>query len=158
MWDFFDEVPVRYNKKRELHAFRKQHISFVFQNFELMNRYTVYENVDMPLIARNIKKRKNIVMDVLKQVGISEIYNKKVSKLSGGQQQRCAIARALIADTDVILADEPTGSLDSKTSAEIMELLVSINKTGKTVIIVTHDAKVAAQCGRTIEIEDGEIL
>lgn len=155
---YFDNVPVRYSKKRELHSFRKQHISFVFQNFELMNRYTVYENVDMPLLARNVKKRKKLVMDVLAQVGISELHNKKVSKLSGGQQQRCAIARALVADTDVILADEPTGALDSKTSGEIMELLVDINKAGKTVIIVTHDSHVAERCSRIIEIGDGEIL
>lgn len=155
---YFDDSLVPLQRKKWMHAFRKQHFSFVFQNFELMNRYTVYENVDMPLIARNIKNRKPLVMNVLEQTGIAELAKKSVSKLSGGQQQRCAIARALVADTDIILADEPTGSLDSKTSVEIMQLLQKINADGKTMIIVTHDKEVASYCNHIIQIEDGMIV
>lgn len=155
---YFEDSLVPFPHKKFMHAFRKQHFSFVFQNFELMNRYTVYENVDMPLIARNVKKRKQRVMDVLEQTGIAELSKKRVSKLSGGQQQRCAISRALVADTDIILADEPTGSLDAKTSIEIMQLLKKINADGKTIIIVTHDKKVADYCKHIVQIEDGMIV
>ena len=97
-------------------------------------------------------------MLVLETVGIANLANRQISKLSGGQKQRAAIARALAANTDIILADEPTGALDSKTSGEIISLLNRVNESGKTVIIVTHDKKVASRCGRVIEISDGKII
>ncbi len=139
------------------HLFRKQHFSYIFQNFELIPSYTVYENVELPLLARNIGNRREKVQKALEEVGILEHQKKKMNKLSGGEQQRCAIARALVADTDIILADEPTGSLDEQNSIEIMNLLKGFHQRGKTVIIVTHDQDVAAQCECCIHIKDGRI-
>lgn len=143
---------------RELHGYRKKNISFVFQNFLLIDRYTVYENIEIPLLARKIGNRKKRIARYLEYLGIADIANKKVTKISGGQQQRCAIARALVADTPIILADEPTGALDQNTSREIMKLLKKINQeSGKTVVIVTHDNEVAGYCNQTYRLQDGRI-
>ncbi len=111
----------------------------------------------MPLIARGIKNRKAIVMEQLDKMGIADLYKKLPSRLSGGQQQRTAIARALVADTPVLLADEPTGALDQKTSNEIISCFEEINKNGKTIILITHDINVANRCSRIVRIEDGII-
>ena len=146
----------KYNNK-QLHKFRKEHIGFVFQNFALMDNYTVYENIEMPLLARKVKKRKQIILDVMKEFNIEELAKKLPSNISGGEQQRCALARAIVADTPVILADEPTGSLDSKTGQEIMEYIKKLNDKGKTVIMITHDSDVANYADRIIRIEDGII-
>lgn len=146
----------KYNNK-QLHKFRKEHIGFVFQNFALMENYTVYENIEMPLLARKVKKRKQIILDVMKEFNIEELAKKLPSNISGGEQQRCALARAIVADTPVILADEPTGSLDSKTGQEIMEYIKKLNDKGKTVIMITHDSDVANYADRIIRIEDGII-
>ncbi len=156
-YQFENEVVSDYNFAK-LQQFRKKYISFVFQNFALMNKYTVYENVEMPLLARRIKNRRKIIMEQLEKMGIADLQKKLPTQLSGGQQQRCAIARALAANTPVLLADEPTGALDSKTSAEIMNVFKELNSEGKTVIIVTHDPGVAGKCGRIIEISDGKIV
>lgn len=155
---FFEGREVSAFSSKELHRFRKEKMGFVFQNFELMNHYTVYENVEMPLLARNIKNRKKIVMEKLEEMNIAELKNKLPIQLSGGQKQRTAIARALAADTQVILADEPTGSLDHNTGEHVMELLKKINEQGKTVLIITHDLNVAGKCGRIVQIEDGKII
>ncbi|MBR1382540.1 MAG: ABC transporter ATP-binding protein [Ruminococcus sp.] len=139
--------------------FRSKNIGFVIQDFALIESYTVLDNVIMPTYF--VKKRKgsrNRALELLGRLGLGEMAKKTVSKLSGGQKQRVAIARALINEPSVILADEPTGALDTKTSAEIMELFKSLNEQGRTVIIVTHDPKIAEQCGRVIEISDGEIV
>lgn len=151
----FEGTPVFDFNKAELHRFRKEKISFVFQNFSLMSRYTVYENVEMPLLARRIKNRKEIVMRNLERLGIAELKSKLPSHLSGGQQQRCAIARALAADTPVLLADEPTGSLDQRTGNEIMQYFEEIHKSGKTIILITHNMRIAQRCEDIIRIEDG---
>ena len=139
--------------------FRSQNIGIVIQDFALIESYTVLDNVMMPTYF--VKKRKDTrdrALELLGRLGLGEMEKKTVSKLSGGQKQRVAIARALINEPSILLADEPTGALDSKTSAEIMELFRSLNEQGRTVVIVTHDMGIAEQCGRVIEISDGEIV
>lgn len=146
-------------KINKLHKVRKESISFVFQNFALLNHYTVFENVEVPLLAKKVKKseRKRIVKEKLELMGIYDLKSKLPTKISGGQQQRCAIARALASDNNIILADEPTGALDSKTGEEIMNVLKQLNGMGKTVIIVTHNMDIAKQTDRILEMEDGRI-
>lgn len=156
-YHFENEVVSDYSLAK-LQDFRKKNISFIFQNFALMNKYTIFENVEMPLLARKVKNRKKVVMDCLEKVGIEKLKNKKPTQLSGGQQQRCAIARALAANTRVILADEPTGALDNNTSAEIMSCFEEIHKEGHTIVLITHDLNIAKQCQRIIHIEDGKIV
>lgn len=155
---FYNNQPIHKYSQRKKDLFRKENISFIFQNFALLKDYTVRENIEIPLRARNIrrKKRKEKVEEILKKVGMSECIDSLPSKLSGGQQQRVAIARALITETTLILADEPTGALDSKTGQEILDLLCELNeKYEKTIIIVTHDEKIASRAKRIIHINDG---
>ena len=154
----YNDIPVSKLSKKDLHGFRKKYVSFVFQDFALIERYSVYENLEVPLLARSVKKRKHIIEDAAERVGISDLLRKYPSELSGGQQQRCAIARALIADTELLLCDEPTGALDSENSIKIMDEIAKIHRTGKTIIIVTHDDEVAHRCDRIIRITDGCIL
>lgn len=146
-------------KINKLHKARKESISFVFQNFALLNHYTVFENVEVPLLAKKVRKseRKRIVKEKLELMGIYDLKSKLPTKISGGQQQRCAIARALASDNNIILADEPTGALDSKTGEEIINVLKQLNGMGKTVIIVTHNMDIAKQTDRILEMEDGRI-
>lgn len=156
---YIDDVKINELKGNKKHDFRKNHISFVFQNFALMNRYNVFENIELPLLAGKVKKseRKKIVEHNMELVGIKELAKKYPHQLSGGQQQRCAIARALASGNDIILADEPTGALDQKTGQDIIDIFKKVNELGKTVIIVTHDSNVANQCKKTIHIVDGKI-
>lgn len=139
---------------------RNKKLGIVMQDFALVEDFSVIENVMLPLEFAMEKKGnlKQKAMVALRAVGIGEYAQKKVNKLSGGQQQRVAIARAIVNNPSIILADEPTGALDTKTSAEIIELFKTLNRGGKTVIIVTHDPKVASECGRIIEISDGRIV
>ena len=125
----------------------------------MLNHYTVFENVEVPLLAKKVRKsdRKRIVKEKLELMGIYDLKSKLPTKISGGQQQRCAIARALASDNNIILADEPTGALDSKTGEEIMNVLKELNGMGKTVIIVTHNMDIAKQTDRILEMEDGRI-
>lgn len=154
---YFDDVNVTALKGKDFHEFRKKNIGFVFQRFELMPRYTVYENVEMPLLVRNIKNRKDRVYEALEKVGLKDHAKKYAEHLSGGQQQRCAIARAVTADVGCILADEPTGALDSRNSEEIMKLFDGLHNDGKTIIIVTHEKEIARHADRVVKIEDGRI-
>ena len=143
----------------ELSVIRNKHIGFVFQNFYLLPYATVLENILLPTIysSENTGKAKEKAIDLLRLVGLESRMNFKPSQLSGGQQQRVAIARALINEPDLILADEPTGQLDSETSKEIISLLSDMHKIGKTVIIVTHDPDIANCTNRLIRINDGII-
>ncbi len=141
-----------------LEVHRRDNIGFVFQNFALMNRYSVYENVEMPLLARKTKGRKDIINRCLEEVGILQLAEKNVNEISGGERQRTAIARALAIDVPLLLADEPTGALDRKTGEEIMTLFSDIHKRGKTVIVITHDEKIGSCAERIIRIENGLIV
>ena len=130
------------------------------QDFALVEDMTAVENVMIPLDFAKVKAtaKKEKALAALKAVGIEELAKKPCSKLSGGQKQRVAIARAIVNEPAMILADEPTGALDSKTSAEIMELFKKLNAQGRTVVIVTHDSGIASQCTRTIEISEGKVI
>lgn len=137
---------------------RNSMVGIVMQDFALIDDYTVEENVMIPLyFSKNKKNRKERVAKVLEQINISELAKKPVNKLSGGQKQRVAIARAIVNNPDIILADEPTGALDSKTGKEILEVFKNLNEIGKTVIIITHDMEIANQTKRIVEIKDGRI-
>ncbi len=139
---------------------RNEKIGMVMQDFALVEDFTALENVLLPLefAKRRKHNRKVLAMNALKSVGMEEYAKKPVNKLSGGQKQRVAIARAIVNQPSVILADEPTGALDSKTAAEIMSVFRELHAQGKTVIIVTHDMSIAQQCGRIIEISDGNLI
>lgn len=138
---------------------RNREIGFVFQSFNLLQRTSVLENVILPAVyaGMRVKDRLERAKKLLEEVGLGEHIDKKPNQLSGGQQQRVAIARALMNDPSIILADEPTGNLDSKSGKDIMEILKNLNKQGKTVVIITHDQIVARQTRRTITIKDGRV-
>ena len=139
---------------------RNHEIGFVFQSFNLLQRATVLENVVLPAVYAGTKMeiREERAKDLLNKVGLAEHIYKKPNQLSGGQQQRVAIARALMNDPKIILADEPTGNLDSKSGKDVMEILKSLNKEGKTVVVITHDDIVAKQTQRSIMIRDGQVV
>ncbi len=139
--------------------YRNRTIGFIFQNFNLQPNYTAVENVAVPLMLGGMpaKKRKQRAVECLKAVDLGDRLNHKPSQLSGGQRQRVAIARALSNDPKIIIADEPTGNLDSKKSAEVIDLLKDLNKKGITLIMITHDEGIAQQAGRIITIKDGKL-
>ena len=139
---------------------RNEHIGLVMQDYALVEDFTVLDNVMLPLnlAKKKAKNRKQIAMEALEKVEMSEFAKKKVSELSGGQKQRTAIARAIVNEPDVLLADEPTGALDSENAETVMALFRKINEEGTTVVIVTHDGDLAQCCDRIIEIRDGEIV
>ena len=145
-------------KDKELAAFRNQKLGFVFQSFHLINSLNVLDNVELPLLYRKVsaKERRRLAEEVLKKVGLSHRMRHMPTQLSGGQCQRVAIARAIIGNPEIILADEPTGNLDSKMGAEVMELLHQLNKEdGRTIVMVTHNEEQAKQTSRTIRFFDG---
>ena len=144
----------------ELSDVRNREIGFIFQGFNLIQNLTALENVELPLVYRGVgkKERRELSLTALDKVGLSGRLDHRPAQMSGGQQQRVAIARALVTDADIILADEPTGALDQKTGHEVLELLKEINKSGKTVIIVTHDEGIAKMTDRIITISDGKIV
>ena len=155
-----NNIDIKSINKKELSKIRANYFGFVVQQFALISDYTVYENIEIPLVYAKIKKneRKVLIDSITKKLGIYDKLSKTPKELSGGQQQRVAIARALINNPKVILADEPTGALDSKTSKEIIEILKELNEQDITIIIVTHDKDVSSICERIIEVEDGQIV
>lgn len=143
----------------ELARFRNRKLGFVFQNFNLLSRLTALQNVELPLIYQGLRGRERTkkATETLDRMGLLNRIHHKPTELSGGQQQRVAIARALVTDPSVILADEPTGNLDQKTGAEIMQLFHELNRNGNTIVLITHDPALAAQAGRQIRILDGRV-
>lgn len=155
-----DDTLVKDLSERKYARIRNEKIGMVMQDFALVEDFTALENVLIPLnfSKKKVKGKKEKALAALKAVGMEEYAKKPCNKLSGGQKQRVAIARAIVNEPSMILADEPTGALDTKTSAEVMALFKSLNEQGRTVIIVTHDPKVAERCDRIIEISDGMIV
>ncbi len=143
-----------------LAALRNRKIGFVFQNFNLLKSMSAEENVRVPLIYRGMRARQadKIARDMLARLGLGGREKHLPSQLSGGQQQRVAIARALVGSPDILLADEPTGSLDSKTSAEIMAMLKTLNELGQTIVFITHNPELAREAGRVVTIADGMLF
>lgn len=139
---------------------RNQHIGFVFQQFNLLSRFTALQNVELPLTYRELPTPliQQKALEALERVGMKSFAMHRPTQLSGGQQQRVAIARALVGEPQVILADEPTGSLDSATGQDIMTLFRTLNQEGRTLILVTHDEQIAHQCSRRVTISDGQII
>lgn len=154
---YFSGSKVNFKSTKKLANYRNEKIGFVLQDFGLILGETALENVCVPLLFSKtpFPKMRKQARDSLNLLGIGKLANKRVDRLSGGQKQRVAIARALVNDPDIILADEPTGALDSKTSSEIINTLLKLNEKGKTVVIVTHDPKIAAICRRVVTISDG---
>lgn len=157
---YIDDMLVKNCSEKKLAQIRNKKIGMVMQDFALVDDFSSIQNVMLPLnfSKSKIKDKKEKCIEALKAVGMEKFAHNQSNKLSGGQKQRVAIARAIVNNPSIVLADEPTGALDSKTSVEIMELFKSLNKKGRTVIIVTHDMKVANQCNRIIRIEDGKIV
>ncbi len=144
----------------ELAVVRSRKIGFVFQQFNLLSRMTAQENVELPLIYQGMRagKRHKLSEEVLDRVGLLERMDHRPTELSGGQQQRVAIARALVTRPSLILADEPTGNLDSRTGAEIMQMFHELHRAGNTIVLITHDPAIAAQAPRAIHIHDGRVV
>jgi putative ABC transport system ATP-binding protein len=143
-----------------LAAIRNQKIGFIFQNFNLLTKLTALENVELPLLYAGIstRERRERALESLNKVGLKERAGHMPTQLSGGQQQRVAIARALVGQPSILLADEPTGALDSKTSKEILQLMKELNELGHTIILITHDLEIAKQARRMVSIQDGQLL
>lgn len=162
--DDYDEGEFYFKKKlikncpdRVMAKIRNENIGIVMQDFALVEEFTGLENVMLPLdfSRRKIKGKEEKALEALERVGMEEMADQPVREMSGGQKQRIAIARAIVNDPDVILADEPTGALDTETSARILELFLELNREGKTIVIVTHDSGIADRCKKIIEIVDG---
>ena len=156
---WLDGLPIEAYTESELAKIRNQKIGFVFQSFNLIPKLTAEENVELPLIYQKVKRpeRQRRVKEALERVGLSHRAKHLPTELSGGQQQRVAVARALVTNPSLILADEPTGNLDSKTTKEIMEMFHELHRQGNTIVLITHDNDVAKQAARVLHILDGQI-
>ena len=155
-----DGIDISKSSENELSEIRNKKIGFIFQSFNLLPRLTALENVELPLIYSSVPKeeRHKRANELLEMVGLKERTHHRPNELSGGQRQRVAIARALVNNPSIILADEPTGNLDSKSEGEIIEILQKLNKMGKTIVIVTHEPNIGEIAQRKIVFKDGEII
>jgi putative ABC transport system ATP-binding protein len=157
-----DGIAISELNRKELSVLRNHKLGFVFQSFNLLARTSALENVELPMFYSNkflsLRQQKESALKALEKVGLTDRASHHPSQLSGGQQQRVALARALVNEPEVILADEPTGNLDSRTSIEIMGVFQALNKTGITIVMVTHELDIASYCNRIIIMRDGEIL
>ena len=153
-------VDVRELTDRELSAIRNKEIGFIFQQYNLIQNLTVLENVELPLIYQgvNMDDRREMALEALERVGLAGRVKHKPTEMSGGQQQRVAIARAIATHPPIIMADEPTGALDSRTGLEVLGFLQQLNKEGATVILITHDNSIAATARRIVRLQDGKIV
>ncbi len=155
-----DGQDVRELDDTQLSHIRNKQVGFIFQGYNLIPSLTAYENVELPLIYQNVSafKRRDLVMDAMARVGVAERYRHHPAEMSGGQQQRVAIARAIATHPPIIMADEPTGALDSHTGKEVLRFLQELNKEGSTIILITHDNSIAATARRVVRISDGKII
>lgn len=155
-----DQVPIKDLNETKAAKYRNKFLGFVFQSFNLINYKSALENVSLPLYYQRIprKERQQLALEYLEKVGLKDWATHLPSELSGGQKQRVAIARALASRPKVLLADEPTGALDSKTSYEVMDLIQKINEEGKTILVVTHERDIAYMCKRIVQLKDGVII
>ena len=155
-----DGQDVRELDDTQLSHIRNKQVGFIFQGYNLFPSLTAYENVELPLIYQNVSafKRRDLVMDAMARVGVAERYRHHPAEMSGGQQQRVAIARAIATHPPIIMADEPTGALDSHTGKEVLRFLQELNKEGSTIILITHDNSIAATARRVVRISDGRII
>ena len=144
----------------QLSHIRNKQVGFIFQSYNLIQNLTAYENVELPLIYQNVSvfRRKEMVLEAMERVGVADRWKHHPSEMSGGQQQRVAIARAIAAKPPIIMADEPTGALDSHTGKEVLHFLQELNKEGSTIILITHDNSIAATARRVVRISDGKII
>lgn len=156
---YIDDIPIHECSESELSVIRNERIGFVFQKYQLIPKYSVLQNVMMPLLIKGMTRKEATVFakESIERVGLLDRVNHKPNELSGGQQQRAAIARALVTKPALLLADEPTGALDSVTGKEILTLFQELNKEGNTIIIITHDHTVAENGSRIVHLEDGVI-
>lgn len=157
---YLQDVAVHECNPAKLDKVRKQYISFIFQHFALMEEYNVFENIEAPLLARNVRKpvRKKKIQELAEKLGIDELLDKYPSQISGGQKQRVAFARALVTNSPVILADEPTGALDEENTQKVMELFKELHNDGKTIVLITHDNMVANYADRIVNLRDGKVI
>jgi putative ABC transport system ATP-binding protein len=155
-----DEVPIKDLNETKAAKYRNKFLGFVFQSFNLINYKSALENVALPLYYQGIarKERQQLALEYLEKVGLKDWATHLPSELSGGQKQRVAIARALASRPKVLLADEPTGALDTQTSYEVMDLIQKINEEGKTILVVTHEPDIAQMCKRIVQLKDGVII
>lgn len=153
-------IDVSTMNEKELSHIRNKQLGFVFQQYNLIPKINIVENVELPLVYRGLppSKRRAMAMEALERVGIADRWSKYPAQLSGGQQQRVSIARALAGNPPVILADEPTGALDSKTGREVLDFLKKLNDEGNTIILITHDNSIASETKRIVRIHDGQII
>lgn len=154
---YFENREINTLSEDELASIRNKKIGFVFQKFHLLKKTTALENVELPLLYSDKKNIRGLALEALKQVGLEDRATHRANELSGGQQQRVAIARALVNDPEIIFADEPTGNLDPTSGQEIMQIFQKLNAAGKTIVLITHDLKVATYANRTIQIYDGMV-